>query len=68
VRDVPAHRHPVPGVLGEEVEPLVVAALVEEVDFAVEELLDLGLQEEPRDVGYQSSAQEDASMNWRQRV
>ena len=48
-RDIAPERHPVVGVLGEQVEPLLVAPLVEKLGFPVEEVLDLLLEEEPRE-------------------
>src|SRR5262252_1545019 len=72
-RHVAAHGHEVVRILGEEIEPLLVAALVEELRLPVEELLDLLLEEESREVGRleahraTSSVQLEASMNCRQR-
>src|SRR5262249_20534006 len=69
---VAAHRHPVTRVVGEEREPLVEAAGVEELRLGVEKLFDLPLEQEPPQgrVAHDgiSPAQLTASMHWRQRV
>jgi hypothetical protein len=73
VRDVAAHRNPVARVLGEEVEPLLEAARVQELGLAVEEVLDLPLEQEASERGSLGAhgairpVQLSASMNWRQR-
>ena len=73
VGDVAAHRHPVARVVGEEVEPLLVASRVQQLGLAVQELLDLLLEQESGERGALvahgafSSAQLSAPMNWRQR-
>src|SRR5260370_17465009 len=67
VRHVAPDRHPVADVLGEQVEPVLIPALVEQLGFPVEELLDLALYEQPIDVPHASSFQLAASMNCRQR-
>src|SRR6267142_2504784 len=73
-RDVAPHGHPVVDVLGQELEPLLVPSLVEEIGLPVEEALDLLLDEEPLDgrrLGAHDvaiSPQLSASMSWRQRV
>ena len=74
VRHVAAHRHPVARVVGEEREPLVEPARVEQLSLVVEKLLDLPVEEELRERGRvgahegSSPVQLSASMNWRQRV
>jgi hypothetical protein len=71
---VAAHGHEVTGVLGEEVEPVLEAPLVQELGLTVEELLDLLLEQQPGQRGRLGahrgprSFQLPASMNWRQRV
>ena len=66
---VAAHRHPVARVLGEEVEPLLEAARVQQLGLAVQEVLDLPLQQESGERGRlgahgaESPAQLSASMN-----
>jgi len=71
---VAAHRHPVARVVGEEREPFVEAALVQQLGLVVQKLLDLPLEQEPREGGRVgahegiSAVQLSASMNWRQRV
>jgi len=71
---IAAHGHEVAGVLGEEVEPVFEAPLVEELGFPVEKLLDLLLEQQPgerKGLGAHRgprSFQLPASMNWRQRV
>ena len=73
-RDVAPERHPVVGVLGEELEPLLVPALVEELGLPVQEVLDLLPDEEPREIRRGDahrrarSSQLAASMSWRHRV
>ena len=44
--DVAAHRHPVADVIGEERKPLLVAALVQQLGLAIEELGDILHQQE----------------------
>ena len=72
MRDVAPHGHEVVGVLGEELEPLLVPPLVEQLGLPVEELLDLLLEQQPGEAVRRSRAprsfQLAASMNWRQRV
>src|SRR5205085_7001539 len=52
VRHVAPHRHEVANVVGEQLEPLLVAPLVEQLGFSIEELLDLLSKEEPIDVAH----------------
>ena len=47
--DVAAHRHPVADIFGEQGQPFVVTPLVQEIGLAVEEILDLLLQERTGD-------------------
>src|SRR3989449_5597772 len=47
VRHVAPDRHEVTDVVGEEVEPLLVPALVEQLGLAIQELFDLALEEQP---------------------
>src|SRR5262249_18780188 len=49
-RSVATHRHPVARIFREQVQPLLVAALVENLGLAVDELLDLALEEETREL------------------
>src|SRR5205807_1159507 len=46
--DVAPHRHPVADVVGQQAQPLVVAALVEQLGLAVEKIGDLLGQQEAR--------------------
>ena len=72
VGDVAPHGHEVARVVGEQIEPLLVAPLVEQLGLAVEEVLHLVAQEQAGQVGrahvVARSFQDPASMNWRQRV
>ncbi len=74
VGHVAAHRHPVARVVGEQREPLVEAARVQQLGLLVQKLLDLPLEQEARDGGRIGAhegirpVQLSASMNWRQRV
>src|SRR5262249_54334456 len=50
VRHVAPHRHEVPDVVGEQIEPLFVPALVQQLGLAVQEVLDLLPDEQTVDV------------------
>src|ERR1700730_9481858 len=47
--DVAPHRHPVADVVGEQAEPIVVAAFVQQLGFAIEEFGDFLGQQKARD-------------------
>jgi hypothetical protein len=49
--DVAPHRHPVTDIIGEQRQPLVVTALIEDFGFGVEEFGDLLGEEQPRYAG-----------------
>src|SRR5215831_9612376 len=57
----------VPDVVGEQIEPLFVPALVQQLGLAVQEVLDLLPDEQTVDVTHFSPSQLAASMNCRQR-
>src|SRR5262249_36359519 len=71
--DVPAHGHEVAGVLGEQIEPFLIAPLVQQLGLAVQEVLDLVPEEKPPDLrGRRArprarSAQLLTAMSWLQR-
>ena len=48
--DVAPHRHPITDIVGQQTEPIVVAALVQKLGFAVEELGDFLGQQQARDL------------------
>src|SRR5580692_4505116 len=48
--DIAPHRHPIAYIIGNQREPVLVAPLVQQIRFAIEELLDLLLEQQAGDL------------------